>query len=481
MTIPVNALPVPSWQLAKLAQMWLPKQRWFAGGRKPPVDVTVMGEAVLRAGDAPLLALLVESVGERYQLLIGVAPPGGGVPAGVTPVTILGAVPGASGAAMAYDALADPAACHALIDLLLQGEEIQLAPAGTPGGATAGEAGQPEVVPPDGLRAVLGPSGALALGAVRGTDVRPLGVEQSNSSIVFGEQVILKVFRRPVPGANPEVEITAALERVGFTACAQPLGWLEGFGAVLALAQPYFADAVEGWKLAVGSVEERLAEGDRKGGFGSFAGTLGEMTARLHAALKEAFGATAIDADGLAVQQARRLADLDAAVTLVPALAALAPRIATTYRDAAEAGGFGVQRIHGDYHLGQVLHVPTGWIALDFEGEPAREASQRMLPDSPLRDVAGMLRSLDYAGHHPLVEREDAEASRMAVGWVKEAREALLAAYRIHTGLLDDDEAKARLLAYELEKAVYEVAYEGRYRPAWLPLPLGGIARLLAG
>jgi maltokinase len=219
---------------------------------------------------------------------------------------------------------------------------------------------------------------------------------------------------------------------------------------------------------------------------GDFAGEahrLGTATAEVHRDLVTAFGAGELPAeaaDGLAAPMRHRLAD---ALTAVPQLGEHEAMLTAAY---AELAGLDepvrVQRIHGDYHLGQVMRTQTGWVILDFEGEPAVPLAVRRGRSSPLRDVAGMLRSFDYAARHQLLDRPDrAVLERPARDWVRRNREAFCAGYAEVGGACDPRKHEVLLRAFELDKAVYEVMYEARNRPSWLPIPLDSLAAMAAG
>jgi maltokinase len=322
-------------------------------------------------------------------------------------------------------------------------------------------------------------------GALRGPG-RLLGAEQSNSSLVFANRLILKLFRLLEPGENPELEVTRALAGAGFTACAAPLGWIEGLGSTLGILQRFYAGSVDGWELATERVADHYASEDGDpDNFVDDAGALGRLTAELHAAMASALPKVAEGQPDLGRLSARLLGRLSQVAALVPELADQRQAIEEVYAKAEAAGGGSrhLQRIHGDYHLGQVLKAGDKWIVIDFEGEPARSLEERRRPASPLQDVAGMLRSFDYAAFSPLVlgDEELARFEGPAAAWSQANRAAFLDGYLAVAGdpgwLAGDHELLLR--AFELDKAVYEVMYEARHRPPWLQIPLGGIQRLL--
>ncbi len=202
-------------------------------------------------------------------------------------------------------------------------------------------------------------------------------------------------------------------------------------------------------------------------------------TAQVHADLAEAFGTSELEPEAireLAEQMFRRL---DMAIAAVPELARYADMIGDAFSNLAKlTEPVPAQRVHGDYHLGQVMRTQTGWVVLDFEGEPASPLAQRRARSSPLRDVAGMLRSFDYAARHQLLTHPDrASLTPVASDWVRRNGEAFCAGYAEAGGL--DPACNAVLLrALLLDKAVYEVIYEARNRPTWLAIPLESIAEM---
>jgi maltokinase len=311
---------------------------------------------------------------------------------------------------------------------------------------------------------------------------------------------ILKVLRALQAGENPDIEVPRRLVAEGYRGVPAPLAWLEaqwpdpharvtnsavGTNGTDSTAAPL----VRGYLGVVSAFVEGARDGfelgcelaSRQEPFDELAHRLGVVTAQMHTALTRAFP-TVTDADG-----PRRLADavLDRFAWALAAVPSLERYRAGVERTADEVRGLAAtparQRVHGDLHLGQVLHVADDWLVLDFEGEPLAPLDARTRPDLAVRDVAGLLRSFDYAA---AVGGLTGDAARM---WTTSARSALLAGYAEAAAPSSDpdgpsdDPATAALLtrALELDKTLYEAVYESRNRPTWLPIPLAGLDRLL--
>jgi maltokinase len=338
-----------------------------------------------------------------------------------------------------------------------------------------------------------------ASGAFGGLDSLVLTGEQSNTSLVFGESAIFKVFRRVAPGPNPDLEVATALADLGSTHIAEPYGWIEtridGATTVLAILSRYLRAASDGWSLAATSVRDLYASvlggaaaigvegfgaaGDAGGDFAGEAERLGVATAQVHADLAEAFGTSELEPEALRELAEQMFRRFDMAIAAVPELSRYADLIGDAFSNLAKlTEPEPAQRVHGDYHLGQVMRTQTGWVVLDFEGEPASPLAQRRARSSPLRDVAGMLRSFDYAARHQLLTHpERASLTPVASDWVRRNGEAFCAGYA-EAGGLDPARNAVLLRALVLDKAVYEVIYEARNRPTWLAIPLESIADL---
>jgi maltokinase len=316
--------------------------------------------------------------------------------------------------------------------------------------------------------------------------------EQSNSSVGFGDDSLMKVFRKVTPGVNPDVLVHDVLTRAGSEHVPALYGWLDvvdaATGSVLQLAMlnQFLRTATDGWDLAMSSVRNLYSEADLHahevgGDFAGEASRLGDALRDVHETLRASFPTEHRSADAARELAAAMAGRLDAALAVVPALAEHADVLRAVYAKVAELPGLEVQQIHGDLHLGQTLRTSLGWKIVDFEGEPAKPLAERLLPDSRWRDVAGMLRSFDYV---PLVvERTHSEGDvegreqRAYRGkeWTNRNKNHFLVAYA-EGGL--SDEQRTLLDAYIADKVVYETVYETRNRPDWVQIPLEAVARM---
>ena len=438
---------------------WLVKQRWFAGKGRTVHDLAVVADTEIIPGDPGLRHLLVTvshgATSDCYQLFIGSR--------ARLPARLRHARIGTHEGLQIYDGLHDTDLTRELLDAIVAERTV-----GT-------------------LRFCRIPGAEISWDEP-GLDSLVLTGEQSNTSLVFGESAIFKVFRRVTPGPNPDLEVASALAKLGSSHIAEPYGWVEtrmdGATTVLAILSRYLRAASDGWSLAATSVRDLYAtEGahaaEAGGDFAGEAERLGAATAQVHQDLAEAFGRSELEPEAireLAEQMYRRL---DIAIATVPELARHADKIGDAYSHLAKLiEPTPAQRVHGDYHLGQVMRTQTGWVVLDFEGEPASPLAQRRARSSPLRDVAGMLRSFDYAARHQLLTHPDAATlAPKASDWIRRNSDAFCAGYAAAGGL-DPAENSVLLRAMLLDKAVYEVIYEARHRPTWIPIPLESIAEL---
>ncbi|MDP9249968.1 MAG: phosphotransferase, partial [Chloroflexota bacterium] len=322
------------------------------------------------------------------------------------------------------------------------------------------------------------PRGAGAIGSLA---ERRLRVEQSNTSVALGDRLILKIHRLLEPGANAEVEVNEFLTAARFGG-APILGGLADYlrdgdePSPAAMLQEFVTSESDAWSW----VQRCLSAGEG-GPPAAIQGIaqMGALTRDLHHALASrpemaAFPSRAATERELATWHSQARAQLDGAVAAVSGetrarLVSLAPSIRDRLGAIQMAGDAQATRIHGDYHLGQLLRTTSGFKVIDFGGEPARPVSERRAPKSPLRDVAGMLRSLDYAAQ----VAASANGFEQSATWLDEAREAFLSGYGGVAGrdgpLLD---------AFEIEKACYEVRYEADNRPGWVWLPVGALQQL---
>lgn len=310
-----------------------------------------------------------------------------------------------------------------------------------------------------------------ALGDVCGLPDRPLGIDQSNSSFVLGERLVLKCYRRLWPGPHPEVELVSYLggeaECGHVPAAAGCLHWGDPPYA-LALLQAYVPGAEDGWAWAADTLVRSLA-GEPVATTTAWAGELGAVTAELHDALAAGFGtrlAAPTDLEGWS----RRA---EALLGQVADLDELAPALRAELAVLGAARQAPLTRIHGDLHVGQVLRSPAGYRVIDFEGEPTRPPDERRALDSPLRDVASMVRSFDNLARWTL-RGNPAGDETAARAWVEEARARFLDAYARCRPI--DGEL---LRALEVEKAVYELAYAASFLPEWAEVARPALCELV--
>ena len=445
-----------------LLSPWLPHQRWFAGKNEPVDTVRTVNATRLREAEPEVWHLLVEVVqGERretYQVPVSFRE----VPDGRLEHVLVGETEGR----YVYDALHDKDATGEL----LRRFEIQ------------------DRV--DGLAFHTEPGAELPLGEPS----LVLTAEQSNTSLAYGDAALLKVFRRVVPGVNPDIEIHDALTRAGNEFVAPMLGWLDGswvsrsgerHEAGLAMLQTFLVTATDGWAIATTSVRDLYAEADLHadevgGDFAGEAQRLGLATAEVHSAMAEVLPTRSFRPEDLRALAERMRSRLEAAVTTVPELTPYAQGLVGSFDRLAELRSpVPIQRIHGDLHLGQVVRTVVGWKLVDFEGEPAKPLAERVALDSPIRDVAAMLRSFDYAARHLLVidHPGSEQIAYRAAEWAERNRAAFCEGYAKAAGH-DPREEQVLLRAYETDKVVYEAVYEARNRPDWLAIPLAGAENL---
>ncbi|MEV4041326.1 maltokinase N-terminal cap-like domain-containing protein [Streptomyces umbrinus] len=440
--------------LDPLLREWLPRQRWFAGKGRPVTGFSLVAATEVLPLDAKLglLHLLVRAhqplvptqsaathPADCYQLLIGVRET---LPPRLAPALIGRPTEGPLAGRTVYEALRDARPADVLLEALRSRARV---------GDLRFERDMRQDIR-DGLVPRL------------------VTAEQSNSSIVYGDTFILKLLRRIVPGDNPDLELPLLLAREGCPRVPAPAGWLLADLAdetyVLGVLQPFVQGAADGWELAL----RELAKGED---FSGEARALGRATAEVHMALARALPTVTMGRGQMELLVDGMTERLEAAAQAVPALRPYAPGLHTAFEALADLAGEGetwtAQRIHGDLHLGQCLRSPSGeWSLIDFEGEPSKPLAERRMPQPTARDVAGMLRSFDYAAH---------SHAPVVPGWADTCRAAYCSGYA-EAGGRDPRTDPVLLRAYETDKAIYEVVYEARHRPDWLPVPMEAVRRL---
>jgi maltokinase len=436
------------------------EQRWYGSKSDEVVQVQAVDAFPLRDREEPLLAVAVvetrfqTGTHELYNVPVGLRRGKGG----------FASVEGWS----AFDALEDDELVRGLVEMIRAQERVEH------------DRGTLEFSTVGGLVEDLGELGA----------VRAMGSEQSNSSVVLGEELVLKVYRRLEAGVNPELELLRFLTERGFPSIASLEGWAAHVGqpldATLAILQHYVPVRDDGWTLALAD----LAAGsdDR---FVSLVRRLGEVTGAMHSVLASessdpAFLPEEPSAEALALIVARIDEEIEQVFLSLPDDPLLEPiagrgdELRDRLHAIGQSGPLGrLIRHHGDYHLGQVLWTERDdWVVLDFEGEPARPLTERRHKRSPLRDVAGMLRSFSYAASASSLEH----GVDPPVGWEGQVRSEFLAGYldEVDPAIVPSSGAlERRLVLFELEKALYELRYELGHRPDWVRVPVAGIVQLL--
>ncbi|PWC07801.1 maltokinase N-terminal cap-like domain-containing protein [Mycetocola zhujimingii] len=437
---------------------WLVSQRWFASkGRVPQLEL--IGSWEMASDDARVFTHLIMDFSGRDPVLYQVPVTERTSPLPDAESALIAEIVLADGqTGYLYDGPHDHAYAKALLTLIGSNQEA------TALGATAnGEAfGQIEI------------SDIVSSRVLRG--------EQSNTSIIYHvrsengiDRVICKVFRALHNGENPDVVLQAALAASGSLNVPHSIGCVVGewddIGQAtgrarghLAFAQEFLSGSEDAWRFALRSAEN----GED---FTARAYSLGTVTAEVHGLLAGSFGTAAPSLDEIDATLASWRSRLLLAIDEVPAVAEFRETIEALYESTASIEWPALQRIHGDYHLGQVLLAADGhWVLLDFEGEPLRPMEERSQPDFTLRDVAGMLRSFDYVAGS-LGSTEEAR------NWTSASRKAFLSGYIDGSGV-DLRDHRELLDAFEMDKALYEAVYEARNRPDWLSIPLTALGRL---
>ena len=455
-------------------EAWMTRQRWYAGKSRTPKLEVIGGFGLADPSGTAVIRVYLVLDHARYPALYQVPLTERSEPLSNAESALVASFDVETGHRYIYDGPHDPAFAEALLRLVLDDGEAH-----ETDGPAGGNSGGP---------LVARGHHAADSAPVHFLSSRVLAGEQSNSSIIFqtatadgtpSTPIICKLFRALHNGNNPDVTLTEALGAAGSTVAPRSIGHVTGLwtdsgmpdgiaSGHLAFAQEFLPGVEDAWRVAVRAAEVAEDFTDR-------ARALGVTTAEMHEALHSALPSRATTPSDIATTVASMRYRFELAAAEVSGLVEYRPALEAIYRESAASPWPALQRIHGDFHLGQVLAVPgRGWVVLDFEGEPMRPMSERSLPDIPLRDVAGMLRSFDYvAGSFAL-----AHPGESAAAWASACRRAFLDGYIERSGL-DLRAHRAVLDAFEIDKALYEALYEARNRPGWLAIPTAAIARLI--
>jgi maltose alpha-D-glucosyltransferase/alpha-amylase len=493
---------------------FISKQRWFAAkdSRIARAHMTHLGELADRKDSYLLLVVEVDlagSEGQRYFVPLGLSweEDAGTTGWPLTPFMLAKARKGARVGAV-YDAMSADQFTSVVIDAMR---------------------GNIELPTPDGTTRFVSTASMQEAGLDEATEIRRLGAEQSNSSVIIGDKAVLKIYRRLVSGEHPEIEVARFLTQTAHFANTPPLlGYAEqvnkdGMPHTLAVLSGFVRNQGDGWSFTLSYLDrifdemrmvetaEPVSPADRHATYLEQIRVLGRRTAELHRALATetddaAFAAEPISAADLKAwgDAARRQADkafaaLERARTptegvLRESIEAMLARRKECLAAIRTLSGKRIRasktRIHGDYHLGQVLVVANDFFIIDFEGEPARSLAERRAKSTPLKDVAGMLRSLEYAAWAALfrlLEHETDPFSKLlpsALAWRDAAQEAFLHCYIETMGdcpswPANRTEADQLLKLFMLDKALYEIGYEAANRPSWLRIPVAGLRTVL--
>jgi len=501
---------------------YLPKQRWFSDKGTKLQSASVVD--TVRIGGADLIAsLTMVDAGSRYFVPLAIAD--GEERGAVLVRATLARTRTAAHSGFLYDAFAIDPFPLAVLDLIKSGTRLTSTRGGTFVGTPTPELGK--------------------LDATEKHTVRRMDVEQSNTSVVIDERLVLKGYRKLHAGPQPELEVARFLSTVAYKNTPALYGFVEHVDAqgevtALCIMQEFVESQGDGWATTLAyldrffdrhrSMEGRseraapalpVAENQPQQGqaqvdehelFLARMRRLGVRTAEVHRAFATSIGDAAFEpetvtgADVDAWSASARASAETALGTLADSLDRVPPDMQGFARDLLARrdellartqlppleGTLAKTRFHGDYHLGQVLSVADDFMIVDFEGEPGRPLAVRRRKSSPLRDVAGMVRSINYAAVAGMrgvsVDRagDTSALEPLAADWERRSVDAFLAGYRETiagtTSYPSDADAAQRLLEhFILEKSFYEISYELANRPAWVRIPLEGIRSILGG